>query len=172
MLSVSKLTFDTKCVVTFTSSECIFQDQNKLKVLAVGAEKSGLYYFSQLNFSPQNESETIISCNTVVSSNSVVSMPKLWHLRIGHASKSVLEHVPCIGKYSCCFSDCPLCPVAKQTMLSFPKQSNSHAGSVFELVHMDVWGPYHIATHTGCKFFLTIVDDYSRATWTFLMSSK
>lgn len=174
MLSVSKLTLDTKCIVTFTSTECIFQDQNKLKVLAVGAERSGLYHFSQLNH-PSNLSDSVTSCNHVVSSlsnTSDVSMSKLWHLRLGNASHNVLEHIPCIGKHSCCNSDCPLCPIAKQSMLSFPKLSDSHASFVFDFIHMDVWGSYHISTHTGCKYFLTIVDDYSRATWTFFMSNK
>lgn len=37
---------------------------------------------------------------------------------------------------------------------------------------MDIWGPYGHATHDGYKYFLTIVDDYSRGTWVYLMSSK
>ena len=37
---------------------------------------------------------------------------------------------------------------------------------------MDVWGPYSIPTLDGFKYFLTIVDDATRATWLFLMKSK
>lgn len=40
------------------------------------------------------------------------------------------------------------------------------------LLHMDIWGPYHIASLFGAKYFLTIVDDYSRSVWTFLMQNK
>lgn len=43
---------------------------------------------------------------------------------------------------------------------------------IFELVHCDLWGPYRVQTTQGWKYFLTIVDDFSRATWTFLMSNK
>lgn len=43
---------------------------------------------------------------------------------------------------------------------------------MFDLLHMDVWGPYQGETLHGCKYFLTLVDDFSRATWTFLMPSK
>ncbi|XP_075112694.1 uncharacterized protein LOC142182334 [Nicotiana tabacum] len=37
---------------------------------------------------------------------------------------------------------------------------------------MDVWGPYKVATYNGMKFFLTLVDDYTRWTWTFLIRLK
>ena len=37
---------------------------------------------------------------------------------------------------------------------------------------MDIWGAYKCATLDGYKYFLIIVDDYSRATWVHLMSSK
>ena len=37
---------------------------------------------------------------------------------------------------------------------------------------MDVWGPYLVPTLDGYKYFLTIVDDATQATWLFLMKSK
>lgn len=37
---------------------------------------------------------------------------------------------------------------------------------------MDLWGPYHVKTHNNCSYFLTVVDDMSRTTWTFLLSNK
>ena len=36
----------------------------------------------------------------------------------------------------------------------------------------DVWGPYSISTLEGFKYFLTIANDATRATWIFLMISK
>jgi len=42
----------------------------------------------------------------------------------------------------------------------------------FEFVHIDTWGPYHNKTYSGHRFFLTIVDDYIRITWTHLMVTK
>ncbi|XP_075099517.1 uncharacterized protein LOC142176283 [Nicotiana tabacum] len=58
-------------------------------------------------------------------------------------------------------SSCGVCPLAKQAKLPFPT-SRDRVKNVFELLHMDVWGPFRIATHDGNKYFLTIVDDYSR----------
>ena len=43
---------------------------------------------------------------------------------------------------------------------------------MFELLHVDIWGPYPYNTYNGCKFFLTIVDDFSRSTWVHLLSHK
>lgn len=37
---------------------------------------------------------------------------------------------------------------------------------------MDLWGPYRSKTITGASYFLTIVDDFSRSTWTFLLIDK
>nr|GLL16767.1 uncharacterized protein LOC109150247 [Ipomoea trifida] len=42
----------------------------------------------------------------------------------------------------------------------------------FELLHMDIWGPYRVATIHGHLYFLTIVDDHSRAVWVHLLRKK
>lgn len=42
----------------------------------------------------------------------------------------------------------------------------------FEILHVDVWDPYNTTTHYGCKYFITIIDDYSRETWVQLMPNK
>ncbi|KAL8142831.1 hypothetical protein V2J09_015863 [Rumex salicifolius] len=38
-----------------------------------------------------------------------------------------------------------------------------------ELLHINTWGPFQTPTHDGFKYFLTIVDDYSKVTWTHLV---
>ncbi|XP_074297866.1 uncharacterized protein LOC141628658 [Silene latifolia] len=43
---------------------------------------------------------------------------------------------------------------------------------IFDLVHVDIWGPYRKETRTKHKYFLTLVDDHSRATWVYLMHNK
>ena len=49
---------------------------------------------------------------------------------------------------------------------------NKRAASPFELVHSDVWGPCHIESKSGFKYFVTFVDDYSRTTWLYLMKNR
>lgn len=50
-----------------------------------------------------------------------------------------------------------------------PEYSSKHA---FQLIHMDLWGPFHYVTYNGERYFLTIVDDFTRATWVYLLHSK
>ena len=33
-------------------------------------------------------------------------------------------------------------------------------------------GAYYLKTHIGHRYFLTVVDDFSRATWTYFMVTK
>ena len=42
----------------------------------------------------------------------------------------------------------------------------------FDLVHMDIWGHFSVPTLDGYRYFLTLVDDATRATWPFLMKAK
>ena len=46
------------------------------------------------------------------------------------------------------------------------------ANSPFELLHLDIWGPFHTLSIEGYKYFLTIVDDHSRFTWVYMLKSK
>lgn len=68
-------------------------------------------------------------------------------------------------------NECPVCPLTKQTRIPFPA-SVSRASFPFDLLHLDVWGPYRHSTHNGFRFFLIIVDDNSRMVWVFLLKFK
>ena len=54
----------------------------------------------------------------------------------------------------------------------FFSQSTSCSSHCFELIHVDIWGSFTISFKNGSHFFLTIVDDYSRCTWIYLMKHK
>lgn len=107
-------------------------------------------------------------------SNSIVEKNKsaFWHGRLGHPSFELLKHVKWIGDIKS--NDCEpfdLCCKAKQHRVPFPV-SNKIADNNFDLLHMDVWGLYKEKTLNGAKYFLTIVDDHSKAVWTYLISHK
>ena len=40
------------------------------------------------------------------------------------------------------------------------------------MIHCDIWSRYRHISITGAYYFLTIVDDYTRFTWIFLMRRK
>ncbi|GKB25645.1 ribonuclease H-like domain-containing protein [Tanacetum coccineum] len=60
---------------------------------------------------------------------------------------------------------------AKQTREHFPL-SDHVSTELGELVHLDLWGTYKVTSREGFKFFLTIMDDFSRAVWVYLLKSK
>ena len=61
--------------------------------------------------------------------------------------------------------------MAKLKRLPFPF-NNKINSCAFDLVHMDVWGLYSTLTSDDFVYFLTVVDDATRATWLFFMRSK
>lgn len=66
---------------------------------------------------------------------------------------------------------CIPCHEAKQKIFPF-ENSDSHADTIFQLIHVDLSGSYKSKTITGASYFLTIVNDHSRAVWTFLLADK
>ncbi|KAL4309905.1 hypothetical protein GQ457_01G055140 [Hibiscus cannabinus] len=114
------------------------------------------------------ENSVSFSCN--VSSGSVI---ELWHNRLGHPSKQRMSHfseldsdIPSIGLHNC-----DTCLLAKHKRLPFPV-STSVSKSIFDLVHLDVWGPFPVKSFYGHSYFLTIVDDKSRFLWIYPMILK
>jgi len=80
----------------------------------------------------------------------------VWHLRLGHPSNKVLQHISNIFPYIQLndHKPCDACHYAKH-------HSNTRAKNIFDLIHVDIWGPFHIAYVNGHRFFLTIVDDHN-----------
>ncbi|GJW82057.1 ribonuclease H-like domain-containing protein [Tanacetum coccineum] len=66
---------------------------------------------------------------------------------------------------------CEVCQRAKQTREPFPL-SDHVSSSLGELVHLDLWGSYKVTSSEGFRYFLTVVDDYTRAVWVYLIKSK
>ena len=50
--------------------------------------------------------------------------------------------------------------------------SNNKALTAFEMLYMDLWEPFRTPSIHGHRFFLTIIDDYSRFCWTIMIKSK
>lgn len=86
-----------------------------------------------------------------------------WHKRLGHASAEKLSQIDFLGGIS--FNKmCDSCSKAKHTKQPFPT-SGIKTNSCFELLHCDVWGKYRFPSHWGARYFLTIIDDFSRSVW-------
>nr|GEU54259.1 zinc finger, CCHC-type [Tanacetum cinerariifolium] len=62
--------------------------------------------------------------------------------------------------------------VGKQTRNSYPTQTTYRASKRLELVHGDLCGPIIPPTPTGNRYFMLLVDDYSRVMWVYLLKAK
>lgn len=161
LISVSQLIDAANCNVQFTNSLCAIHDQSSRMLIGAGERRDGLYYFRGV---PRVKALTIDG----------LTPSALWHKRLGHPSDKVLKLVPNIG----IISDskkmnkaCDICHRAKQTRDCFPI-SNHTTTKIFELIHCDLWGPYRTPSSCGASYFFTIVDDYSRAVWIYLLLDK
>lgn len=182
LLSVPKLTEDSQCVVSFYPKFCVVQDLATKKVKGLGKKKAGLYHLVNVPLEDVDSLFTSLVTSTLgkfafSAVHSSVSVNKasygLWHHRLGHVSDSKLKcmkDLP-VSVMKTSVDNCLSCPMAKFSKLPY-SLSQSHRSEVFELIHMDVWGPYRVPTDGKFRYFLTIVDDCSRVTWTYLLVNK
>lgn len=168
LLSVSKLSQDSNCCVSFFDSHCVFQEQTSGKMIGSAKLKDGLYYF--VDEDSENKKAHGYSS---VSSTSVMDQVILWHNRLGHPSFAYLQKLlPQL------FNDiesskfvCEHCILAKSHKSSYPSKTYVPS-KPFSLIHSDVWGPSRVKTSSGKKWFVTFIDDHTRLCWVYLMSEK
>ena len=61
--------------------------------------------------------------------------------------------------------------LGKFAKASFPSSDSRSAGILF-LVHTDVCWPMSRKSLSGCEYYLTFIDDYSRKTWIYFLKTK
>lgn len=164
LISVYQFSKDNNCSLIFDSTGLVIQDKTTHKILYKGPCNQGLYPI--LNFSESS------SVPTALHSSSDTAM--MWHSRLGHPSLSLFQSL--IKQYSLLVSkplevNCSCCNKAKSHKLQFPL-SVSHTTAPFQLVHMDVWGPSPIPSHKGFRYYLLVIDDFTRYSWLFPLHYK
>jgi len=75
-------------------------------------------------------------------------------------------------EFSISFLGCESCELGKHHRAIFHSRVNNHSSSAFELVYFDVWGPSHVPSIKGFRYFLLFVDDFSRMTWLYLLKER
>ena len=90
----------------------------------------------------------------------------LWHCRLGHMSEKGMKVMLSKGKLpelkSVEHSLCESCIFGKQKRVSVSKSGREPKAAKLELVHTDVWGPSHVTSLGGSRYYVTFIDDSSR----------
>ncbi|GJW05230.1 retrotransposon protein, putative, ty1-copia subclass [Tanacetum coccineum] len=63
------------------------------------------------------------------------------------------------------------CVLRKSTRVSFGRGQHTTEG-VVDYIHADLWGPSRVESMSGFRYFLSIVDDYSRRVWVYFLRHK
>lgn len=171
LLSVQKLIKDSKCEIQFHPDHCTIVDSSTRKIKGIGKVRNGLYYLENDELNITCDIKCLTAEKNTINSQKPNPL-ELWHYRLGHAPVAKLKHIPDISPFT---NEnprvCVTCPMSKFPRLPF-SLSQSRAAEPFDLVHMDIWGPYKVCTKGKYRFFLTLVDDNTRATWVYLLEYK
>ena len=161
LLSVAKLLKQTGCLAFFTDTLCVLQDRFTKTLIGAGEERDGVYVYRDVTMARGYRVKA-------------AEDKTLWHRRLGHPAFGVLGSLPFVSgvlENKEKFGGCDICFKSKQTRGVFSESYNK-ASVAFELIHVDLWGPYREQSSCGAVYFLTIVDDHSRAVWIHLLLEK
>ncbi|GFY25161.1 copia protein [Trichonephila clavipes] len=125
---------------------------------------------------PKSKEISFISDVTAKTKNGSI---EIWHQRFCHVNNDYLvktskndsvKGLPRLtdnGK-----THCIPCKLAKSKRFSFKKTGAVRSKRPLELLHMDLCGPMPTESQGGNKYFLSIIDDYSRKVTVFPIRNK
>ena len=167
MISVSCLVGSLSCAAHFYPNGCFIQELSRGLMIGRGELHHNLYILAKPTLST--------STHIVPFCGSVLPDDRLWHTRLGHPSSAILQRlisrIPTMKPSDPAKSSCQICPLAKQRRLAYVS-NNSLSLHPYDLVHLDVWGPFHTEYAESYRYFFSLVDDCTRMTWVYMMKNK
>ena len=175
LLSISALTANTSFSVLFSSHSCYIFPFNPLPLIQEHTQGS-MIRKGNLHQNLYLLESSVPAHNTIAHTHTLAQISSdTWYQRLGHPSFNKIQQLAKTLEISSFQIPqdhvCKVCPLAKQKRLSFPSSENIYS-SAFELLHVDIWGPFHVPTIDEYKYFFTIVDDHTRVTWLYLLKTK
>ena len=168
LLSAGAIT-DNGFRVILEESEC-FISTKAGKVIGSGRRENQLYII---------DGKAVLESNHAYVSMAQVSEADMWHRRLGHANDAVLKKLAdgkvasgvSLGKHS----ERRFCEgrVLSKSVRTTPKPlGTKRTVRRLGVVHSDVCGPMNTETHSGKRYMVTFIDDYSRISIANFMRSK
>lgn len=162
LISVVQLAKDSMARCLFLNTHCVIQRIGSDHIMGMGKLIGNLYVIDE------PVSYTILNAST--------SSMQESHNMLGHPSAGVMEHITSLkprmsSNFLTALKSCEVCIQSKQSRLPFPTL-HRRTSALFELVHIDVWGPCTDSCNDNVRFMLTLVEDFSRMTWIYLLNNK
>ncbi|GKB85877.1 putative ribonuclease H-like domain-containing protein [Tanacetum coccineum] len=168
---------DKKNSVLFIKTECLvlspdFKLFDESQVLLEVPRQNNLYSFDLKNVVPLGGLTCLIAKATIDESS-------LWHRRLGHINFKIMNKLVrgnlVRGLPSKLFesdNSCVACQKGKQHKASCKTKLVSSSSHPLQMLHMDLFGPTFIRSINHNIYFLVVIDDYSRFSWVFFLTTK
>ena len=117
----------------------------------------------------------VVSGSALFSVDDESMQTKLWHLKLAHLGERNLKELysqKAFGEDK--FQPlefCEHCVLGKAHRVRFSTGEHKKKGTL-DYIHLDLWGPAQTATRGGARYFLSLIDDYSRKLWVYVLKSK
>ncbi|TXG67707.1 hypothetical protein EZV62_008982 [Acer yangbiense] len=113
--------------------------------------------------------------NAAVAAPKILDKTTLWHRRLAHVSEKGLMELSkqgllCGDKLDK-LSFCDHCVYGKMIRVKFNVAKHC-TQSILDYIHSDLWGPSRHVSMGGYRYFMSIIDDYSRRVWIYFMKTK
>ncbi|GJT02098.1 retrovirus-related pol polyprotein from transposon TNT 1-94 [Tanacetum coccineum] len=154
---------DSNLEVAFRQHTCFIRNLEGVDLLT-GSRGDNLYTLSLGNM--------MASSPICLLSKASKTKSWLWHRRLSHLNFGSINHLARHGlvrglpklKFE---KDhlCSACALGKSSKKPHKPKSEDTNQEKLYLLHMDLCGPMRVASVSGKKYILVIVDDYSRFTW-------
>ncbi|GJU10745.1 retrovirus-related pol polyprotein from transposon TNT 1-94 [Tanacetum coccineum] len=161
---------DSNLEVAFRQHTCFIRNLEGVDLLT-GSRGDNLYTLSLGNM--------MASSPICLLSKASKTKSWLWHRRLSHLNFGSINHLARHGlvrglpklKFE---KDhlCSACALGKSSKKPHKPKSEDTNQEKLYLLHMDLCGPMRVASVSGKKYILVIVDDYSRFTWVKCLRSK
>ena len=176
LLSVSQIC-DKKYSILFDDENCyILKTGFKIAedwVLMSTPRKNDLYMLNM------NEAESNSTTESCFISKATERESVSWHRRMGHIhlrKMNQLVHKNLVFgvnvKHFNLSDTCVACRKGKQLKKSHRPKKAFNVNVPLELLHMDLFGPVKMKSHSGDQYCLVVTDEYSRFSWVIFLKSK
>lgn len=125
----------------------------------------------------RNHSLYYLDVKPVIGTSNITTMGDmdLWHMRLCHIGQTglnqLIKHGAIPKLKNSEMKMCEHCILGKSKKA--PYQKGIHTSrKPLDYAHCDLWGPAKTESLSGGRYFLSIMDDYSRKVWVYILKTK